>query len=465
MQPGGSPKSVTLGSGSGYWGDALEPAIEMAARADVSYMGFDHLSELTMAILSRSKAKDPAQGYIPDLIPWMRALLPVAVPRGIRLITNAGGANPRSAAAEVAKLARELGMPKLRIGIVEGDDVLGRLPGLRDQGWTFTNLDTGEQGLDRIGHRIVAANAYLGSDGIIAQLAAGADVVITGRVSDNALYVAPIMHELGWTFSPAYTDRIAAAITVGHVIECAACVTGGMSNMWKLTDPSREIGFPIAEFFETGDAVITKTPDSGGVVNEWTVKEHLLYEIGDPRAYVMPDGVADFTSVKLIDEGRDRVRLSNMRGAPRPQAAKVCIAYKNGFIGEGMAFFPWPDAYDKAQFAATWMRARLERLGLAAHQLHMDFVGVDMLHGDSARGHVEAARDANEIGLRVAAHTEKADHAEMIRREITHLWTMGPVGSAIAPPSKVRPVISLWPTLVPWEAAPTVHDQIVAGGA
>jgi len=446
-------KTVRIGAGSGFWGDILQPAIDMVERADVQFMGFDHLSELTMAILSRQLAKDPSRGFIPDLVPWMTALLPTAKARGITLLSNAGGANPRAAARAIEAIATG----PMKIGIVGGDDVLPALPGLVEQGWNFKNLDTGEEGLGRIKDRLVAAHVYTGSEGIVSQLEAGADVVITGRVSDNALYVGPIMHALGWERSPAFHDRIAAAITVGHIIECAACVTGGMSNMWRTSRRPWEIGFPIAEVSADGSAVITKTPQSGGVVNSWTVKEHLLYEIQDPNRYLMPDGVADFTAVSVDDLGEDRVRVSGMRGGPRPETAKACLAYRNGWIGEGMAFFPGPDALEKAQWAARWLEERFDALGTVLTERRVDLVGVNMLQGSTVP---TVDPGLSEVGLRFAARTERREDADRIRREITHLWTMGPVGTAIHVPAPVRPVVSLWPTLVPWEAAEPWHDQL-----
>jgi len=448
---------LVIGSGSGFWGDLLEPAVEMAERADVSHIGFDHLSELTMAILNRQKAKDPARGFIPDVVPWTDAILPTAHRRGIKLITNAGGANPRAAADAVAGVARKHGLGGLRIGIVGGDDILSDLDTLTGQGWRFENMDTGETGLDRIRDRLVAANVYTGADGIIEQLAADADVIVTGRVSDSALYVAPIMHAFGWDHSPTHTDHIAAAITVAHIIECAACVTGGMSNMWRISERPWEPGFPVAEVSSDGSAFITKTPGSGGVVNEWTVKEHLLYEIQDPKRYMMPDGIADFTTVEVDDHGNNRVHISGVRGQPRPATAKACLAYENGWIGEGMAFFPWPDALDKAHFAKRWLEERVAALGIAFEDMRIDLIGVNMLHGQTAP---VIDHGMGEVGLRFALRAESRECAEMVRREVTHLWTMGPVGTAIGVPFRVRPVVSLWPTTVPWEAVQPWTDQI-----
>jgi hypothetical protein len=450
-------KKVNIGSGSGFWGDLLEPAVEMAERGDVQYIGFDHLAELTMAILNRMKARNPESGYIQDIIPWTKSMLPVTVPKGIKMITNAGGANPLQAALEVKKIIQNLKLGRMKIGVVYGDDILPYIDEIRGGGWKFKNLDTGEEDIERIRKDIVAANAYTGADLIIEELRNGADMIITGRVSDNALYVGPLMYEFGWDYSEKYVERIAAAVTVGHIIECSACVTGGMSNMWRVSERPWEIGFPIVEFYENGEAVITKTPGSGGIVNQWTVKEHLLYEIMDPANYMMPDGIADFTALRLNEEGRNRVRVTNMKGKKRPDTLKVCIGYRDGFIGEGLAFFPWPDALEKAKWAEQWVRERFKRLNVRFEELRMDYVGVNMLHGEAAP--VED-NGLNEVGLRIAGRTKTREEAEVVRREATHLWTMGPIGASFGVPLDVRPVIALWPSLVPREAV-RVKSQIM----
>ena len=450
-------KKVNIGSGSAFWGDIFDPALEMAKNSDVQYIGFDHLAELTMAILNRMKTKNPEVGYIPDIVPWMKRLLPVTVPKGIKMITDAGGANPVQAAIEVKKVIKDLNLTPMKIGVVSGDDILPYIDEIRAQGWKFKNLDTGEEDIDSIRKSMVAANAYIGADLIVKELKNGADMVITGRASDNALYVGPLMYEFGWEFTDKYTDLIAAAVTVGHIIECSACCTGGMSNMWKVSERPWEIGFPIAEFYENGEAVITKTPGSGGIVNQWTIKEHLLYEIMDPANYLMPDGIGDFTGIRLIEEGRNRVRVTNMKGKKRPDTLKVCIGYRDGFIGEGMAFFPWPDALEKAKWAEKWVRERFKKLGVSFREFRIDYVGVNMLHGEAAP--VED-KDLNEVGLRIAARTNTYQEAEMVRREATHLWTMGPIGSSFGVPMDVRPVIALWPSLVPRDAV-RVESQLM----
>lgn len=439
-------KHVRLGAGSGFWGDALDPAVELLEKGDLDYLSMDYLAELTMALLQRQKLKNPKAGYIPDLPEHMRALLPLARQSGTRIVCNGGGANPRAAAERIREVARELGLSGTRIAVIEGDDLLSRLDELVASGTDLTNLDTGENNFVGIRNRVVAANVYTDSSAIASALEQDAHVVIAGRVSDNALYVGPIMHEFGWCYDEAHSDRIGAAITVGHIVECAAAATGGMSSRFAEMPSMGRAGFPIIEFGEDANAVITKVDGSGGRVDAFTVKEHLVYEIGDPSRYIMPDGVADFTTVRIEEAGPDRVHLSNMTGRPRPDQLKLVVGYEDGWIGEGMLFFPWPYALERAQKAKQTLMERFERLGLKSDAVHFDFVGVDMLHGPASPA---PDHDPAEIGLRVAVHTETKAEAEKVRRACSQLWIMGPGGTAFGTPIKPRPVYGLWPTLVP----------------
>lgn len=439
-------RHVRLGAGSGFWGDALDPAVELLDKGKLDYLSMDYLAELTMALLQRQKLKDGNSGYIPDLPAHMRTLLPLARRSGTRIVCNGGGANPRTGAERIRDLARELGLQGTRIALIEGDDLLSRLDELVDSGIDLTNLDTGEQNFAAIRNRVVAANVYTDSSAIVSALEQDAHVVIAGRVSDNALYVGPLIHEFGWSYDDAHAERIAAAITVGHVVECAAATTGGMSSRFAEMPDMGQAGFPIVEFSEDGDAIITKVEGSGGRVDPFTVKEHLVYEIGDPSRYLMPDGVADFTSVRIEEVGVDRVRLSNMTGSGRPDLLKLVVGYEDGWIGEGMLFFPWPYALERAEKAKQTLMERFERLELKSNDVHFDFVGIDMLHGPaSPRPDYEPA----EIGLRVAVRTDTRAEAEKVRRACSQLWIMGPGGTAFGTPIKPRPVYGLWPTLIP----------------
>ena len=437
---------VRLGAGSGFWGDALDPAVELMEKGELDYMSFDFLAELTMALLQRQKLKDPEAGFVPDVVGYMHTLMPMARERGTKLISNGGGANPRAAGERIVDAARKLGLTGLKVGIVEGDDLLSRLDELLAEGISLPHLETGEDNIAAMRNRVVSANAYIDSSGIIGALRQGADVVVTGRVSDNGPYVGPIMHEFGWTHDAEHADRVAAAITVGHLAECASAVTGGMSSRWAEMPRMGEVGFPIIEFSRDGTAEITKLPGTGGRVDQWTVKEHLLYEIGDPRNYLMPDGVPDFTSIRLEEVGPDRVRLSGIRGRSQPDTLKLIIGFSDGWIGEGMMFFPWPDAIGRAQKAKDTLLERFARLGLDARAIHFDLVGVNMLHGPAAP---MPDYELNEVGLRVAVKTNAKDEAEKVRRACSNLWIMGPGGTSFGTPMKPRPVISCWPTLVP----------------
>ena len=437
---------IRLGSGSGFWGDALDPAEELLARGELDYLSMDYLAELTMALLQRVRLKNAGEGYIPDLIPHMAALLPLARARGTRLVCNGGGVNPRGAAVRVRDLARDKGLLGTRVALVEGDDVLNRLDELVAEGVTLENMDTGDRDFAAIRSRVVAANVYTDGTGIMRALDEDAHVVITGRVSDNALFVAPIMHELGWRHDETDPDKIAAAIVVGHVVECAAACTGGMSSRFAEMPAMGRAGFPIIEFAADGSAVITKLPGTGGRVDAFTIKEHLVYEIGDPANYLMPDGVADFTRLRLEEVGPDRVRLSSMGGRRRPDTLKLVIGYQDGWIGEGMLFFPWPDALARALKARQTLQERFERMGLKADGIQFDLVGVNTLHGPAAP---MPQGELNEVGLRVAVHTATREEADKVRRACTHLWIMGPGGTSFGTPMKARPVVAVWPTLVP----------------
>ncbi len=439
-------KTIRLGAGSGFWGDALDPAIELLEHGNIDYLSMDYLAELTMALLQRLQSRNPEAGYVPDLVDHMRALLPLAQKKGIRIICNGGGTNPEGAAEAIRKLAQELGLEGLRVAAVLGDNILDRVDELVATGCDLTNMDTGDSDFSAIRERIVAASVYTGAEGIIEALSLGADLVIAGRVSDNALYVGPVMHELGLDFAEANTDIIASAITVGHIVECAAGATGGMSSRFDEMPDMGRVGFPIAEFHEDGTAIITKVKGSGGVVDQFTVKEHLVYEIGDPNEYLMPDGVADFTRLSIEELGDDRVRVSDMGGRTRPETLKLVVGYEEGWIGEGMLFFPWPHALQRAEKAKETLLARFDRLGLKHDAIHFDYVGVNMLHGPASP---MPDYDPAEIGLRVAVHTRTRDEAEKVRRACAQLWIMGPGGTSFGTPMKPRPVVGSWPTLIP----------------
>ncbi len=437
-------EQLRLGGGGGFWGDAIDPALELVERGALDYLGLDYLAELTMALLTRARARAPGRGYIPDLSGHARALLPAAHRNRTRIVCNGGGTNPIAGGRAVADVATELGL-RLKVGVVEGDDLLDRLDGLRADGVDLANTETGDGDFDAIRERVVAANVYTGAEGIVEALALGSDVVVTGRVSDSTLYVAPMMHEFGWSYE-GDVDRIAAGIAAGHIVECAAGCTGGMSSRFAEMPRMGEVGFPIVEMRPDGTSVITKCAGTGGRVDTLTIKEHIVYETVDPTAYLAPDGIADFTSIQLADAGVDRVAVSGVRGQRRPDQLKVIIAYEDGWIGEGLLFFPWPDALGRAEKATQTLRERFARLDLHADAIHFDLVGVNLLHGPAAPA---PSAELNEVGLRVAVRTRDRGEAEKVRRACAQLWIMGPGGTSFGAPMRPRPVLTLWPALVP----------------
>jgi len=435
-------KSVRIGAGQGFYGDTPDGALDVARNGDVAYICFDALAELTMAILQKDRMRNPEGGYTRDLPTFMRLLLPIARERGIRLITNAGGMNPLGAAAAVSTVARELGMPDLRVGVVTGDDLTSRVDELRDSGAALANLDTGAA-IDDVRGRLVFAVGYLGARPIVQALQADADVVVTGRVADASLFVAPMVHELGWNFEDR--DRLAAGVVLGHLMECSGQATGGnfSGDWWNVPDLDR-IGYPVCEMREDGTALLTKPTGSGGRVSFDTVKEQLLYEVLDPSRYMNPDVVADFTTVQLRDGGDDIVEVSGVRGAPRPDTLKVVAGYLDGWMGTAMIGYSWPDAPAKARRAAELIKRLAARAGLEPLEQLVELVGVDSLHGDAA-----PQADANEVVLRVAARFASEQEAAKFPRVAMPLALNGPpfIGGG-GGPSGPRALLGVWPTTV-----------------
>ena len=451
-------KSVRVGGGSAGWPDMVDPALVLAERGDLDYLAFDHLAELTMAILERQRVKNPARGYIPDVIPLMRQLLPIwkKNDRRFKMVSNGGGANPERCAEEVLKVAKELGLTGMKIGVITGDDIpLERIDELSAQGLKFKNLDTGEEDVGQIRDKLVAAYVYIGADRVIEAFDAGADLVIGGRLSDNSLFVGPFMHGLGWKFEDQYWDRIGAGIITGHLLECGGWSTGICSTQWEKVPEPWNLGFPIAEMDENGEAVISKAPGTGGLVSEWTLKEHLLYEVHDPHNYIMPDGIADITSIKLEQIGENKVKVKKAgeepRGKPRPDTLKLCLAYADGYITEYMMVISAPKALEQARRIEHYLHKRLAMTGLKPREVLISFIGVNSLHGPAAPW---PQYEPNEVGVRIAFKSDTEEEAAALRREATLCWFAAGVGAAFGSPS-TRPVFALWPTLIPREAVPT----------
>ena len=452
-------KKVRMGAGSGYAPSDPMPAVKLVKDGNLDYIGFDQLAELTMSIMQRTKMKDSSRGFVwQHIINGMKLILPPAKENGVKIITNGGGANPLEAAKQVAAIAKENGYTGTKIGICTGDDILDKLDSIVGQGWKFENLDTGEEDFGRIKDKIVSAHAYVGADAIVGALEEDAEIVISGRCSDNALYVGPLMHEFGWKFTDEYWDRIGAAITVGHIIECAEWCTGNASVLWEQVPDFANIGYPIAEFSEDGTAIITKPEGTGGLVNEWTIKEHLVYEVHDPANYIMPDGIADMTTLKLKEIGENRVLVDNMTGKPRPDTLKVQVGFLDGYIAESMVIIGAPDVIKKLKKIEEIGRIKHEKLksmGINAHDLRIDYIGLNSLLGNLAP--IPDEKSVNEVGFRVAAKANTAMEASMVMGAYLSS-AQAIVGTAWGRPIKPRSVISLWPTLVPRDMVPVNYS-------
>ncbi|MBI4542677.1 MAG: DUF1446 domain-containing protein, partial [Gemmatimonadetes bacterium] len=377
------PRVVRIAAGQGFWGDWPEAPVRQVEGGPIDYLMMDYLAEVTMSIMQKQKARDPGLGYARDVVPLLERILPAVVARNIRVTTNAGGVNPESCAAAVVAAGRELGLAgKLRVAVVTGDDLLARLDDLLSRGIALEDMDTGRP-LAEIRGRVVAANAYLGARPVAQALGRGAHVVITGRVTDTGLTLAPMIHEFGW--GEDAWDRLAAGTVAGHIIECGAqCSGGNYLAGWPATPALEDVGYPIVEAEPDGTFAVTKHPGTGGAVTVAGVTEQLVYEMGDPREYVTPDCVADFTTIRLEQAGPDRVRVHGVRGRPATDMLKVSVAYLSGHKAVGTLVYAWPDAYAKAREADRVLRARLDRLGLTFDELLTEFVGVNATHGPLA---------------------------------------------------------------------------------
>jgi hypothetical protein len=440
-------KRVRIAAGQGFWGDLPDAPVRQVEGGPIDYLMLDYLAEVTMSIMQKQKARDPNAGYARDFVPLMKAILPACVERDIKVIANAGGVNVPGCAAAVRDVAIELGLgDQVRIGMVTGDDILDRINELLARGIELRNLDTGEP-LAVVRNRIQSANAYLGAAPIVEALSQGANVVITGRATDTGLTLGPLIHEFGWAADD--WDRLAAGTIAGHIIECGAQCSGGNCQYdWENIPDLANVGFPIADASPDGTFVITKHEGTGGRVNVPSVKEQLLYEMGDPHEYITPDCVADFTTIHLAEDGSDRVRVFGIKGRPATDSLKVSISYSAGFKAVGTLVYAWPDAYQKARAADGVLRARLERLGLKFDQVLTEFVGANATHGPLVG---EPSRELAEVQLRFGVRGNDRAAIERFTKEIAPLILTGPpavTGFAGGRP-KVEEIVAYWPALIP----------------
>ncbi len=443
-------KKVAIGGGQGFWGDSNDAAVHLLRHGDIQYLGCDYLAELTLSIMARQKLKNPAAGYARDFIGLMREAGADAYRRGIRVVTNAGGMNISGAVEALRAEMEAQGLHGYRIGYVLGDDVKDRIPELLAQGVEFKNLDdVGD--FAEVRDQVFNANVYYGHEAIADCLAQGADTVLCGRAADSAMFLAPFVHEFGWAADD--WDNLARGIMAGHLLECGGQGSGGNYQYgWREVPEMDDLGFPIAEI--TPDSFeITKAENCGGLICEQSCKEQFLYEVHDPANYLTPDVNVDISRATLTQAGRDRVRVGGVRGKPRPDTLKLSIGYHAGYKVVGMLSFAWPDAYEKAQYAAEILMKKMRRKGLRAEDVHVSYIGLNSLHLGVADMSPAQIEGLNEVVLRIAVRTrEKAEAAKLIP-EIAPLQLNGPPGASFfGGRPHVQEVIGLWPTLIPRDA-------------
>jgi hypothetical protein len=446
---------IRIANGQGFWGDSLEAPLDQIRRGPIDYLTLDYLAEVTMSILQKQRARDPRLGYARDFPEFIGEAARDIVERRVKVIANAGGVNPDGCRDAVrSALGRGSASKGPRIGVVKGDDILDRLEKLTADGVDLISLDTGEP-LLTILDRVQSANVYLGAWPIVEALRQNAQIVITGRCSDPALSMAAEIHEFGW--HPYDWNLLAAGAVAGHVIECGAQATGGNCQAdWKTMPDYAGIGYPILEAAPDGTFVVTKHPGTGGRVTVAGVTEQLLYEIGDPKRFLTADVTADFTTIRLEQEGPDRVRFTGIRGHAPTGWYKVSISYSAGYKATGELVYGWPDALEKARVADQTIRARLDRLGVRFGSIQTHFVGAGALHGERLSG--EPGADLAEVFLRIGVRSGDRAAVERFTKEIAPLALNGPpVVTYVGGRPKVEEVVAFWPALIPKDA---VHPEV-----
>jgi hypothetical protein len=449
---------IRIANGQGFWGDSLEAPVEQVRRGPIDYLTLDYLAEITMSILQKQRSRDPRAGYARDFVEMIARVLPDLKERGIRVIANAGGVNPAACRDAVMEAARRQNL-EVKVATVSGDDIMDRLDGFLARGVELKNMETGEP-LSAVRAHVQSANVYFGAFPVAEALGAGAEIVITGRVTDTGLALAPMIHEFGWKADE--WDKLAAGTIAGHTVECGAQCTGGNSQVdWQSIPNLADVGYPIIEAEPDGTFTITKHAGTGGRVDVATVKEQLLYEMGDPREYITPDCVADFTTIHLEQAGPDRVRFTQIHGRPATEFYKVSISYAAGFKAIGSLVYAWPDAYKKARAADSILRQRLEHLGLRFDAMRTEFLGANACHGIAAAEPTpEVEPHLAEVVLRFGVRSENQAAVERFTREIAPLALNGPPvvsGLGLGRP-RVEEIVAYWPALIPKrEVTPEVN--------
>ncbi|MBI2429699.1 MAG: DUF1446 domain-containing protein [Ignavibacteriales bacterium] len=441
-------QKIRIASGQGFCGDLQTAPIDQVRKGPIDYMMLDYLAEVTMSIMQKQKLKDPKLGYAKDLIPLFDEILPDIVQKNVKVITNGGGVNPLACRDAIFEVAKKKGIKNLKIGVVYGDDILSEIDHLAQRGIFLDNMESGEK-LTSVRKDVISANVYFGAKPIVEALEQGAQIVITGRTTDTGLTLAPMMYEFDWKWDD--WNKIAAGTVAGHILECGGQASGGnFTGDWRNVPDLANIGFPIAEAYPDGKIFITKHENTGGLVSTATVKEQLLYEIGNPKNYITPDCIADFTTIHVKDISENRVEVSEVQGRPATDSYKVSMAYFDGYTAFSTLTYAWPDALEKAKKADEILRARMNNLGLQFEEIRTEFLGYDSSFGPLARN----GESLNEVVMRVGVRGKDKNAIERFGREIAPLILTGPpsvTGFAAGRP-KPSEVIAYWPALIPKSA-------------
>jgi len=439
-------ETVLVANGQGFWGDSILGPIRLVREGPLDYLTLDYLAEVTMSIMQKLRSRNPEAGYATDFVRLVDRILPELVERDVKVIANAGGVNPRACVAALLEIAKKHGQGDLRVGMVEGDDIYGRLDELLESGEEFINMDTGAP-LSSVRDRVTSANVYLGAFPIAEALGQGAHIVVTGRGTDPGLVIGPLIHEFGW--SEGDWDSLAAGTVAGHIVECGAQCTGGNYTDWRRVPEMARIGYPVIEAHADGSFVVTKHDGTGGMVDRSTVAHQLAYEMGDPKNYITPDVCADFTSFSMDEEARDRVRVSAVKGLPATDTYKVSISYRDGWKAVGQLTISGPDALEKARLCSqiVWDRLAFDGYEYAPEERLVEYVGANVCHEGIP---VEGAEQPSEVVLRLGAKGPDREKVDRVGMELVPLVTSGPpgvTGFAGGRP-KATEIIGFWPALI-----------------
>jgi hypothetical protein len=442
-------KKIRIASGQGFWGDLPVAPIEQVRNGEIDYLMMDYLAEVTMSIMQKQKMRNPKFGYAKDFVGVVTELLPEITAGKVRIVSNAGGVNPQGCAEAILEAAKLAGK-SIKVAVIDGDDILPEIESLLKSGFKLDNMETGES-VQSVHDTLMSANVYFGAQPIAEALHGGAQVVVTGRVTDTGLCLAPMVHEFGWSFDDF--DKMAVGTIAGHILECGAQSSGGNFTDWQLIDDFTNIGFPIVEAVADGSFTVTKHDGSGGLVHSMTVKEQLLYEIGDPTEYITPDCIADFSSIQLKDVGKNRVLVSNIKGKPATPFYKVSASYLDGYKMTGSLTYCWPDALKKAELAKQILIHRAQKLQLNLNSVHADFIGYN---GCDEKNIVvnSITSELDEVQLRFSATSKSEKDLNRLGMEVAPLILTGPggvTGFAGGRP-KASEIVAYWPALLKKEA-------------